>query len=451
MSFSHGYALLIGVGSHKYVPKLDVPVTVADAGAVAAVLRDAQYCGYPRDQVIELHDDTATREGILGAFDRLARIAQPKDTVLIFYSGHGDYGTDGEYYLVSHDAQVKNAKVVGGSGVSQAVLLDRLRKITAQKVLVIFNACHSGEISPTLGVPDELGSKSLPNTTADALLATGSGRVIITACREGQYSYVGGGELTLFAQALVDALRGKDILPRGGAISAFDLYTAVFESVSATVSNLYKRLQEPELTVLKGVGPFAVALYRGASETNLSAAEALAEPPPGAGVRQVSPERSQRLFQQIITQIDTGGGEYVGRDKIVYGDEVHGDKVGGDKITVGDITGSTGIAIGRKAQVRISYGSSAQELEQLFQPILQAARQAPPDRQAGAVKIAEDLKGEASRGKDAEDATLAKLIEGLVGLVPAAVGAVVSAFASPLLAGIAGPVTKYVLNKIQGK
>jgi hypothetical protein len=82
---------------------------------------------------------------------------------------------------------------------------------------------------------------------------------------------------------------------------------------------------------------------------------------------------------------------------------------------------------------------------------MQAARQAPPDRQAEAVKAAEDLKAEASRGQGADDGTLAKLIEGLVGLVPAAVSAVVSAFASPLLAGIAGPVTKYVLNKIQGK
>jgi hypothetical protein len=34
----------------------------------------------------------------------------------------------------------------------------------------------------------------------------------------------------------------------------------------------------------------------------------------------------------------------------VQGDYVQGDKVGGDKITVGDISGSTGVAIGAKAQ-----------------------------------------------------------------------------------------------------
>ena len=47
MSFSHAYALLIGVGSYAQAPQLNVPITAADAQAVAAVLRDPQDCGYP--------------------------------------------------------------------------------------------------------------------------------------------------------------------------------------------------------------------------------------------------------------------------------------------------------------------------------------------------------------------------------------------------------------------
>ncbi|GEM_PF-5444081 len=32
MAFQQGHALVIGVGTHRYHPGLDVPITVADAG-----------------------------------------------------------------------------------------------------------------------------------------------------------------------------------------------------------------------------------------------------------------------------------------------------------------------------------------------------------------------------------------------------------------------------------
>jgi hypothetical protein len=46
---------------------------------------------------------------------------------------------------------------------------------------------------------------------------------------------------------------------------------------------------------------------------------------------------------------------------------------------------------------------------------------------------------------------MAKLVNGIVGLVPGAVSAVVSAFGTPILGGVAGPVTKFVLDELQGK
>lgn len=44
---------------------------------------------------------------------------------------------------------------------------------------------------------------------------------------------------------------------------------------------------------------------------------------------------------------------------------------------------------------------------------------------------------------------MGRLINGLIELVPSAVTAVTSAFATPLLAGVAGPVTTYVLEQLQ--
>jgi len=355
MTFNQGHALLIGVGSHQNAPQLNVPVTVADAMAVAEVLTNPGLGGYLPDQVQLLHDAEASSPGILGALDQLAKRTKVNDTVLIFYCGHGDYGGDGEYYLVSHDARLKDGKVASGSGVSQTALLTRLKTIPAQRVLMIFNACHSGEISPTLGVDQVLGAKVLPNAAADALLSTGSGRIIITACREEQFSYIGTGQLTLFTQSLVDGLRGKGVLGRGGFISAFDLYTMIYETVSALVRQLYHREQEPELTVLKGVGPFAVSLYKGAQETNLGLVEEPVVPAHIKTVRQVAPETSVRLFQQIVNQ---SGGVSIGQAKVsgsVIG-EVHGDVIDarGAQGTIIRPTGPVEQVFGNKITLPIS-------------------------------------------------------------------------------------------------
>jgi hypothetical protein len=147
-------------------------------------------------------------------------------------------------------------------------------------------------------------------------------------------SYIGKGPLTIFTQALVDGLRGRGVRNSNGFISAFSLYEHIYESVSEAVQTNIGAVQQPELTVLRGVGPFAVSLYRGASSLGDFAGD---EPPPaGMAVQEVRPQKSVRLFEQ---RVNTGGGDLVGRDKIVHGDEVHGDKVmgdkvGGDKITV---------------------------------------------------------------------------------------------------------------------
>src|SRR5690349_10860372 len=98
MPFTHGHALLIGVGTYQNTPGLNVPVTADDARAVALVLRDPRFCGYPESQVALLNDERATSAGILAALDQLASRVGLGDTVVLFYCGHGDFGEDGQYY-----------------------------------------------------------------------------------------------------------------------------------------------------------------------------------------------------------------------------------------------------------------------------------------------------------------------------------------------------------------
>ncbi len=339
MSFDNGHALLIGVGTYQNSPDHTVNNTAKDAQSIAKVLRDRKFCGYPDNQVQVLSDATATRDGILGGLKKLVQDVEQADaTVLLFYSGHGVFGSDGEYYLTSSDTQFSGGKVVPGTGVGQQELLTLVKDLVAKKVLMIFNACHSGALSPQMlgekPVPKMLG-ETLPGQTTAALLGTGEGRIIITACRKKQVSFVGDGELTIFGQQLADGLRGDEIATHSGYISAFDLYTRIYEGVGHVVDTtidagsrkLYGGTPEPELTVIQGIGPFPVALYRGA--TTLGSFSAPSKPAAVKAFNEITKAASQQALLQIIGDvvggdkagsniakdhariIDTGGGKYV--------------------------------------------------------------------------------------------------------------------------------------------
>lgn len=429
--FDRGHALIIGVGTYDHAPQKNVPITVADAEAIATVLRDQTFCGYPEQQVTLLSNAAATRDGVLNALDALAARVTADDTVLLFYSGHGDYAADGTYYLTTHDTRFAGKHVEHETGVGQATLLDKVRALPAARVLLIFNACHAGNVSPTLGGEESQAiGAALPRQTTAALLSTGSGRVVITACRENQYSFIGNGALTIFAQALYDGLRGQGVSSRQGFISAFDLYThlyftitdAVERSIPADLRNRLGGTQEPELTIIKGVGPFAVSLYRGS--TALGQVPADEAPAEGMAVRKVDPVYSQEMLRQL----------QAGRDIIQSGRDTYQQNIGGDQINapgaqgflnrpsgpvnqnfgqqgdsfrVGDVSGQ-GIAIGHGSQAQWSQqtgGGRGQDLAALFAPVhaqIQASTQSPEAVRAVLTEHVRKIEQEAAKGEQAD-------------------------------------------------
>ena|GEM_PF-1337293 len=156
-----------------------------------------------------------------------------------------------------------------------------------------------------------------------------------------------------------------------------------------------------------------------------------------------------------LGRINMGGGDFVGRDKHVGGDEVHGDKISGDKVgghktEVGNITGSTGVAIGPGAQARVNThnGGNVDQIIAALQPILTAAQNAPADQRADAVETANALKDELSKVNEAQDGKVGDLVGKLGNLIPSAATAFSTAFGQPVLAALVGPVTKHFLEKL---
>jgi len=144
---------------------------------------------------------------------------------------------------------------------------------------------------------------------------------------------------------------------------------------------------------------------------------------------------------------DAPANQYHVYGDMVQGDKVGGDKVGGDKISVGNISGSQGIAIGRgaKADVNIQHGVSGEALNQLFAPLLaQVARE-----DTTAVPKVQALKAEVEKGEDADDEKMADLIGDIVEAAPSVVESIVNLFTSSVIAKVAGGATKYVLKRLQ--
>jgi len=341
MPFTNAYALVVGVGQYQNMSQYNVPIAANDAQAVSAALQDPARCGYPAGQVSLLTNQTATRGSILATLDELSGKLDPESTLFMFYVGHGVYATDGSYQLTAHDTQLQGTRVIPGTGISELELIDKLRKMQAKRLLLVINACHSGELSPSFEIGSQsLASEAPPQKLSAALLSTGEGRITITACRPEQQSWIGSGSLSVFTRAVVSGLKGEAPNNRG-YISAFGLYEYIYFSAKEAAAAL-GQTQEPELTVLKGVGPFPVALYRGADATgSFDTSEPI---PADTATREVSPESSQRSYQNYQVAINRGdgaiaqgqGAKAVGKNGILIEGSVNGNIVIGNHNKIND-------------------------------------------------------------------------------------------------------------------
>jgi hypothetical protein len=453
-TFANGYALLIGVDENN-VPDWSLPAVTQDIQALSQVLTHPERCAYPSDHVKVLTGMNATRQGILDGLDWLKACLQAdqsdNETAIIHYSGHGwrdETVQPPAYYLIPYDIRKDNlrSRTLRAEDFAEAVFA-----LHPRRLLVSLDCCHAGgmdirDVQPSTSfrasaIPPNLlmgGEKSIPASEGSRgldRLQLGEGRAVMSSSQGDQPSYNRkDGKMGIFTYHLIEALTGH-AQPQEGAneVLVSDMMGYVWRRVPESARVDWGKNQQPDYQVS---GNFPIAMLLG-----------------GKGIRRgdLAPDPLQAtpvVEREGTFHVNTNGVDYIGRDKIVHGDEVQGDKVGGDKISVGNVSG-TGIAIGRNAQAQLTTGISGEDMEKLFVPIFLALHEAPPEKREEAVQKAEALKEEAAKGKQADDNRMAKLIDGLVGLTPGAVSAVVSAFASPILGGIAGPVTRFVLEKLQ--
>jgi len=228
MDVTNAHAVVIGASQYRRVRPLP---SVADAEAVAGVLRDPGAGGYDPANVVLLQESDATREQILDELDRLGQKAGPDATALVYFSGHGGSWPGGDSYLLPIEGEWSSHDHLEATAISGRLLGDRLAAIRAERLIVILDCGHAAGIPQ----PPGPGDAWVPAVADDALerLAAGRGRVVIAAARsDGRPPVLAGARHGLFTEHLIAGLRGA-AGGSDGVVRVLDLYHHVRRNVVA--------------------------------------------------------------------------------------------------------------------------------------------------------------------------------------------------------------------------
>ncbi|MFC2138061.1 caspase domain-containing protein, partial [Bacteroidota bacterium] len=153
MEIGQFYALIVGIDKYKG-HWTQLQNAVRDAQAVEEVLKRK----YKFDYFKTLYNEQATRENIIRELETLVQNVKPKDNVLIYYSGHGDFKQQlNKGYWVPVNATSNSTT----DYISNSDLQTFLAGIKSKHTLLISDACFSGDIfrGKTEAVPFENSEK----------------------------------------------------------------------------------------------------------------------------------------------------------------------------------------------------------------------------------------------------------------------------------------------------
>ena len=273
--YDRSYALVVGIDDYESssVPKLRYATN--DARSISALLESD--FGFNPQNVITLLDSSASRKGIMLAFDRLRRKAKSDDRVLVFFAGHGEtiQMPDGRQkgYILPYDVDTQDL-------ITTAISTDQLNEISqlmpAKHLFFIMDACYGGLIF----------SRAVPlSPSATDYLSVISQRMARKALTGGGQDQTvqdnGPGGHSVFTYYLITGLKtGAADLNGDGMITSAELDAYIAPRVTAETN----KAQTPEYGILGGdTGGDFVFIPSDVNPPNMALAS-ISSNPPGADV-----------------------------------------------------------------------------------------------------------------------------------------------------------------------
>jgi uncharacterized caspase-like protein len=230
------WALLVGVNDYEDRSHFhNLHVCEQDVQSIYKAIADG---GFKKERMRILTDNSQerpSRNNILTSLINTASLTENDDTLLFYYSGHGDLDQK-ESYLVGSDGR---HLALSDTAVSITRIKEILDGAKARAKIIILDSCHSGA---------QIGEKGIKPMSVDFIqrvFEQAEGLVILSACQQNQLSYELPNESrSVFTHYLLDALSGKADLEGKGFVTAQDINRYVTDNVKMW-SNQHNVVQTP--------------------------------------------------------------------------------------------------------------------------------------------------------------------------------------------------------------
>ena len=227
------WAVIVGVSEYMNAGIPSLKYADKDAESFANFLQRPEGGGYPADHLRILLNKDATLTNVREALITFLNQAIDMDLVVIYFAGHGapEPAKPQNMYLLTYDS---NPAALGTSAFPMWDIETVLaRYISAKRVIVFTDACHSGAISVNFATRG-LGTdeQNLVNQYLTDLSKTKEGTVVFTASAAGEVSQefpdLGHGVFTYY---MLEGLEGKADYNNDYTITINELMQYVEEQV----------------------------------------------------------------------------------------------------------------------------------------------------------------------------------------------------------------------------
>lgn len=228
----------IGVGVSKFKDsQYDLNYAEADASAIAKIFEEPGEM-YNQSHTTTLLNDQATRDNIIKSVQNLKKNVSEKDVVVLFIASHG-FIYENNFFILPHDAQSTS---LPSTSVRWDQLSDDLAVLPC-KVLLILDACHSGQLGTNFA------AKAPDNTEALRTMASDEYGVVIMSASTGAETALESDawQHGAFSFSILEGLsQGKADVKKDGVIhlAELDLFTSE-RTIELTNGHQHPTTQKP--------------------------------------------------------------------------------------------------------------------------------------------------------------------------------------------------------------